>query len=58
MAQWLCATSCYKVSIMTRCLQVLLAIAGGAWLLDEAWVRDSLAAGAWLPEAAFLAKVG
>ena len=39
-------------------LQVLLAIASGAWLLDPSWVQASLQAGAWLPEAPFAAQVG
>ena len=43
---------------MPEGLQVLLAIASGAWLLDPSWVQASLQAGAWLPEAPFAAQVG
>jgi hypothetical protein len=38
-------------------LQVLLAVANGAWLLTPEWVTASLEAGHWLPEPPFEAKV-
>ncbi len=38
-------------------LQVLLAIAQGAFILTPEWVTASLEAGRWLPEAKFISKV-
>ena len=39
-------------------MQVLLAVAQGAWLVSPEWVSASLEAGRWLPEQPFEAQVG
>ena len=44
------------VEVATR-MQVLLAVANGAWLLSPEWVTASLEAGQWLPEQPFEAQV-
>lgn len=38
-------------------LQLLLAVASGAYLMTPAWVTASLEAGYWLPEQPFLSTV-
>jgi hypothetical protein len=38
-------------------VQVLLAVAHGAFILTPEWVTASLEAGRWLPEKAFLSRV-
>ena len=48
----------YRVRhLTTDVVQVLLAVAAGAWLLTPEWVDASLQAGHWLPEAPFQAQV-
>ena len=36
-----------------RTFSVLLGIARGCWVLDEAWIYNSLEGDAWLPEEPF-----
>lgn len=44
--------------VLSRTLKYLRAVVQGCWVVGWGWVQGSVAAGHWLEEVEFLAKVG